>query len=76
MQQLKTENCVICGKKAKYWHGHVKGLYKYALGYFEMKVIAGFCEGHKEYWSDNDCGCYGRYDASKMGKCVPLFGKQ
>jgi len=27
MQHLKTENCVVCGKRAEHWHGHVKGLF-------------------------------------------------
>lgn len=58
MQQLKTENCIICGKKAKYWGGHVKGLYKYVLGYSERKVIAGFCENHKEHEGSDENGCY------------------
>lgn len=76
MQTLKTENCVVCGSKAKYWHGHVKGLYKYALGYSERKVIAGFCENHKEHEESDENGCYGEYDSRKMGKCVPLFNRQ
>ena len=31
------------------WHGHVKGWFKYALGYSSKKVVAGFCEEHKDY---------------------------
>lgn len=73
MQHLKTENCVICGEKAKYWHGHVTGIDKFALGYGERKVIAGFCEEHKDY--ENETGIYGDYDSSKMGKCISLFKK-
>lgn len=73
MKHLKTENCVICGEKAKYWHGHVTGLDKFALGYGKRKVIAGFCESHKD--CENETGDYGDYDSSKMGKCIPLFKK-
>ena len=76
MQTLKTENCVVCGKKAECWHGHVKGLFKYALGYSDRKVIAGFCEEHKDYEIENETGFYGNYDSAKMGKCVPLFNRQ
>lgn len=72
----KTENCVICGKKAILWHGSVRGSYKAALGnYVEKRVIAGFCDEH----ADIDCinsdeiGLYGDYDSKKMGKCLPLF---
>lgn len=75
MQHLKTENCIVCGHKADYWHGHVTGLFKYALGYSEQKVIAGFCEEHKGSETDDDFGNYGDYDSTKMGKCVPLFKK-
>ena len=75
MQQLKTEKCIICGKKAKYWGGHVKGLYKYALGYSGRKVVAGFCENHKDHEDSDENGCYGEYDSGKMGKCIPLFEK-
>lgn len=71
MQHLKTEKCVICGNKAKYWHGNVIGLDKFALGYRERKVIAGFCEVHRDY--ENDTVVYGDYNSSKMGKCIPLF---
>lgn len=75
MQHLKTENCVVCGNKAEYWHGYVKGLFKYALGYSERKVIAGFCERHINTEIENESGCYGDYDSAKMGKCIPMFRK-
>lgn len=71
MQYLKTENCVICGDKAKYWHGYVMGLDKFALGYGEKEIIAGFCEVHKD--CENETEMYGDYDSFKMGKCIPLF---
>lgn len=71
MQYLKTENCVICGDKAKYWHGCVMGLDKFALRYEEKEIIAGFCEVHKD--CENETEMYGDYDSSKMGKCIPLF---
>lgn len=73
MGHLKTENCIMCGKKAKNWHGFVLASQKMALGnYVEKKVIAGFCDKHNESLTD-DCGCYGNYDPELMGKCVPLF---
>ncbi len=75
MQHLKTEKCVVCGKRAEYWHGHVKGLFKYALGYSDRKVVAGFCKEHKDYRIEDETGLYGNYDSTKMGKCIPLFSK-
>lgn len=70
----KTENCVICGKKATFWHGSVRGSYKAAFGNLvEKRVIAGFCEKHVDI--DNETGTYGDYDSEKMGKCLPLFSK-
>ena len=72
MQTLKTENCVICGEKAEYWHGYVKGKEKMALGnHIEKKIIAGFCRLHAHYESET-CS-YGFYKPDKMGKCIPLF---
>ncbi len=75
MQHLKTENCVVCGKKAEYWHGYVKGLFKYALGYSDRKVVAGFCKEHKDYRIEDKTGFYGNYDSAKMGKCISLFSR-
>ena len=74
-KHMKTENCVVCGEKATLWHGYVVGLEKYALGCGDKKVIAGFCEKHKEFNSENEDGFYGSYDSTKMGKCVPLFSQ-
>lgn len=73
MQYLKTDNCIVCGVKAKYWHGYVKGLCKYALGYSERKIVAGFCQSHKDCGIEDESGCYEKYDSEKMGKCVSLF---
>lgn len=68
----KTENCVICGKKAILWHGSVRGSYKAALGnYVEQRVIAGFCQEHANI--EDETGQYGDYNSEKMGKCLPLF---
>ena len=47
------------------------GLDKFALGYGEKEIIAGFCEVHKD--CENETEMYGDYDSSKMGKCIPLF---
>lgn len=77
MQHLKTENCVICGNKAVIWHGHVIAKEKMALGnYIDKKVIAGFCEEHKDYNIEDETGLYGNYNSDKMGKCIPLFNRQ
>lgn len=68
----KTENCVICGKKAILWHGSVRGSYKAAFGNLvEKRVIAGFCDEHNDF--NSKTGSYGDYDSAKMGKCLPLF---
>ena len=73
MRHLKTENCIVCGKKANNWHGFVQASQKMALGNcVEKKVIAGFCNKHNETPTD-DCGCYGDYNSELMGKCIPLF---
>lgn len=75
---LKTTNCIICGKEAKFWHGHVVGREKRALGnYIPVKVIAGFCDEHADNESDDGYGCYGKYDPALHGKCVPfIFDKK
>lgn len=74
MKNLKTENCILCGKKAVIWQGHVVAKEKMALGnYVDKKVIAGFCEDHKGKCSSDDNGCYGNYNSDIMGRCVPLF---
>jgi len=73
-RHLKTENCVICGCKAKIWHGHVIGKEKMALGnYIDKKVIAGFCQKHSKIERDTERCCYGDYNSEMMGKCTPLF---
>lgn len=53
----KTENCIICYKKANLWTGHVtKG---------KVKITAGFCDNHKitsQYLTFiGDVGRYGDY---------------
>lgn len=77
MQYLKTENCIICGKEAVCWHGHVTAKEKMALGnYIDKKIIAGFCDAHKETYLNNDEGYYGNYNSEVMGNAVPLFDKK
>lgn len=73
MQTLKTENCIICGQKADWWHGYVLGKDKRALGYTPVKIIAGFCDKHQE--TENETGNYGNYEPDKHGKCMSLFQK-
>lgn len=71
---LKTENCVICGKKAKYWQGHVIAKERMALGnYINKKIIAGFCDKHGK--NESDSVYYGNYTYPMMGKCIPLFSE-
>lgn len=70
---LKTENCIVCGNKATVWHGHVRAKQKMAIGnYIEKKVVAGFCEKHAESLTSDASGCYGQYNYSIMGECIPL----
>ena len=60
MKELQTINCIICGKPAKSYTGHVhRG---------KTTVIAGFCNRHPRgsrkfsYRPIPDCeGCYGKY---------------
>lgn len=74
MGHLKTENCIVCGKKAVCWHGHVVAKEKMALGnYMDKNIIAGFCGVHNEKYLSGDDGNYGDYNSKQMGKCVPLF---
>ncbi len=76
-QALKTENCIVCGKRATYWHGYVNGCYKAALGNMvDKKIIAGFCNEHIFDEISNENGYYGDYNSEKMGKCIPLFDKK
>lgn len=65
MIYLKTENCVVCGRKAAIWFGHVrKG---------EEKVLAGWCALHKiHHASFHGDGYRGSYIAEKHGRCIPF----
>lgn len=77
MQHLKTENCIICGKKAVIWCGYVIAKKKMALGnYIDKKVIAGFCDKHNGTSCNRLNGSYGYYNSNLMGKCIPLFSKE
>lgn len=74
MKHLKTENCIICGKKATCWHGYVIAKDRMALGnYIDKNIIAGFCDSHNEKYLSDDDGNYGNYNSKLMGECVPLF---
>lgn len=73
MKLLKTENCIVCGKKAMCWHGYVVAKEQMALGnHVDRRVIAGFCDEHAET-EVRGAGSYGEYSSSLMGKCIPLF---
>lgn len=74
MRNPKTENCIICGKKASIWRGHVLARERMALGnYVVQNVAAGFCEKHVNTCRSDESGCFGNYDPDLMGKCVPMF---
>lgn len=69
MQHLKTENCIICGKRAVGWHGYVTAKQKMALGnYIDIKVISGYCEDHlQESMNDKNAVNRKSYDSEFMG---------
>lgn len=69
MKMKKTENCIICGKPAIWWHGYIIKKEKFALGYSDVKIISGFCADHGEDLSNNGK----EYNEEIMGKCIPLF---
>ena len=49
MNRYKTSNCIVCWENAMWWHGHVIGKKRMALGnLIDVKVIAGFCEEHND----------------------------
>lgn len=73
MRMLKTESCIICGKKAVAWHGYVVAKDRMALGnYIDVKVISGYCEEHSRDTS-GDVVQGKPYSYKLMGKCIPLF---
>lgn len=60
MKQLQTTNCIICGRPAEFYSGHVHDGKKI--------VTAGFCNQHPRgsrkfsYHPTPGCaGCFGRY---------------
>lgn len=75
LKHLKTEKCIICGKKAVCWHGYVIAKSKMALGnYINTHVISGYCEEHlQESINNEDIVNSKPYDSELMGKCIPLF---
>ena len=62
--QLKTENCIVCGKTAKMWHGHV------LVNDGATKVIAGFCNNHSRILCSGLDASYGYYNSKLMGTCI------
>ncbi len=76
MKHLKTEKCIICGKKAAGWYGYVIAKQKMALGnYIDIKVISGYCEEHLQENMNNENIVNGKlYNSKLMGRCIPLFG--
>ena len=73
---LKTTNCIKCGKPATVWCGTVVGKQRMALGnLMDVKVAAGFCDEHITSELGKYNHDYGEYNATVMGKCIPLFSK-
>ena len=66
---LKTENCVICGRKARNWHGKVRFTWKNILDMdVHSTAVAGFCDNHNgvepaEY----------KYAKEWMGELISMF---
>jgi len=57
---LDTVNCIVCGKEAFIYTGHVKDN--------NEDIIAGFCSNDcYESIKSNNIGCYGEYK-EEMGK--------
>lgn len=68
---MRTENCVICGRPAKYWHGHVVSFQLMEHdGYISEKIMAGFCDKHNRTKPEREDGFYGAYDNGMMGKVI------
>jgi hypothetical protein len=61
----KTNNCIICGSKAKYWVGHVLASKQTTVG-TATRILAGFCENHLNAAESNENGCYGKFDPDLM----------
>jgi hypothetical protein len=69
-----TANCIVCGKPAVNFHGHVIGRERMALGnYVDVKIIAGFCKEHDGTIKSDANGYYGKYDNKKHGFIPDIF---
>ncbi len=70
----RTQNCIICGRKAREWHGHVTKTEKRFSGKtVKRKVIAGFCALHTDTSESKDGkGWYGNYNETLMGEVIPM----
>lgn len=62
MIYLKTEKCVLCGRKAVTWFGHVER--------GNQKIIAGWCREHKVDHDVISRGYCGSYLPEKHGRCI------
>lgn len=67
-QDLATTQCIICGKTAKWWTGHL-----HLIGNHRMHISAGFCENCVNQphatTPTRSCrvytmGCFGWYDSA------------
>ena len=73
MNTLCTEKCILCGKPAVLYQGHVIAKERMVLGNLvSRKIIAGFCEDCKYKGESDVSGCYGTYSLNRMGKPVPF----
>lgn len=71
---LKTENCVICGKKAVLWGKYITGYSKRVGGYLPVKIAAGVCSVHAPQIDSTKLNTI-IYDCNKHGNLSGLFQK-
>lgn len=69
---LKTENCVICGKKAVLWGKCITGYSKRVGGYLPVKIAAGVCSVHAPQIDSTKLNTI-IYDCNKHGNLSKLF---
>ena len=71
---LKTENCVICGKKAVLWGKCITGYSKRVGGYLPVKIAAGVCSVHAPQLDSTELNTI-VYDCNTHGNLSGLFQK-
>ena len=71
---LKTENCVICGKKAVLWGKCITGYSRRVGGYLPVKIAAGVCSVHAPQIDSTELNTI-VYDCNTHGNLSRLFSK-